>query len=387
MKNKNTILLLTVLFVSMLTRYSYAQSSTVGANYISTAVPFLTISPDSRTGAMGEAGVATSVDANSMFVNPAKYAFAESKMGVSLTYTPWLRNIVKDMNLSFLSGYYKLDDKQTLAASLRYFTLGDIIFRKNQVETPITRKPNEFSIDIAYSRKLSEYLSGGTAFRYIRSDLTQGQDVGGLATQAGNAFAVDVSVYYRKPFTSNRKNYVWSWGVNISNIGSKIAYTKEDEKEFIPTNLRLGSAIEYKLDDYNSITFAIDMNKLLVPTPDNGKLDIGGTPTVGSELSDKSVMSGIFSSFGDAPGGFKEEINEITWSLGAEYLYRKQFAVRAGYFYENENKGNRKYFTAGLGLKLNMFDVDMSYLIPTTQNNPLQNTLRFSLSANLDDLL
>jgi len=387
MKNKNTVLLLTVLFVSMLARYSYAQSSTVGANYISTAVPFLTISPDSRTGAMGEAGVATSVDANSMFVNPAKYAFAESKMGVSLTYTPWLRNIVKDMNLSFLSGYYKLDDKQTLAASLRYFTLGDIIFRKNQVETPITRKPNEFSIDIAYSRKLSEYLSGGTAFRYIRSDLTQGQDVGGLATQAGNAFAVDVSVYYRKPFTSNRKDYVWSWGVNISNIGSKIAYTKEDEKEFIPTNLRLGSALEYKLDDYNSITFAIDMNKLLVPTPDNGKLDIGGTPTVGSELSDKSVMSGIFSSFGDAPGGFKEEINEIAWSLGAEYLYRKQFAVRAGYFYENENKGNRKYFTAGLGLKLNMFDVDMSYLIPTTQNNPLQNTLRFSLSANLDDLL
>lgn len=387
MKNSIQILLLIAAIASVSIKFSFAQSSTVGANYISTAVPFLTISPDSRTGAMGEAGVATSVDANSMFVNPAKYAFVESKMGISLTYTPWLRNIVKDMNLSFLSGYYKIDDKQTLAASLRYFTLGDIVFRTSQDEPPITRNPNEFSIDIGYARKLSEYLSGGTAFRYIRSDLTQGQNVGGLATQAGNAFAVDVSVYYRKPFRYNRTDYVWSWGVNISNIGSKISYTKEDKKEFIPTNLRLGTALEYKLDAYNSLTFAIDMNKLLVPTPDDGILTVGGSPTVGSEVSDKSVMSGIFSSFGDAPGGFKEEFNEIAWSLGVEYLYRNQFAIRAGYFYEHENKGNRKYFTAGLGIKLNMFDIDMSYLIPTTQNNPLQNTLRFSLSAKLDDLL
>jgi hypothetical protein len=366
-----------------------AQTSTSGANYISTAVPFLTITPDSRAGAMGDAGVATSPDANSMHWNPAKFGMIDGNYGVAASYTPWLRDLVDDMSLAYLTGYYRLDKNQVLGASLRYFSLGEIIFLEDAQATPITQNPNEWSFDIAYSRKLSDYLSGGIAFRYIRSDLTKNQNVAGLETQAGNAFAADVSVYYRNEFRRNRRDMVWSWGINISNIGSKISYTNDDDKEFIPTNLKLGTAFQFELDRYNSLTIAADMNKLLVPTPSNGNIDNkpDGSVIVGANHSDKSVVGGIFSSFSDAPGGMGEEFKEISWSLGLEYWYQEQFAIRAGYYYEHEDKGNRKYFTTGLGVKLNMFDLDFSYLVPTTQNNPLKNTLRFTLTANLDKIV
>ncbi|WP_461630307.1 type IX secretion system outer membrane channel protein PorV [Labilibaculum euxinus] len=383
-----TSLLSILLFSNMET--SWAQTSTSGANYISTAVPFLTITPDSRAGAMGDVGVATSPDANSMHWNPAKFAMIDGNYGVAASYTPWLRDLVDDMSLAYLTGYYRLDKNQVLASSLRYFTLGEIIFLESENATPVSRNPNEWAFDIAYSRRLTDNLSGAIAFRYIRSDLTQAQYVAGVETQAGNAYSADISVYYQKEFKRNRKEILWSWGLNISNIGSKISYTTDDEKEFIPTNLRLGSALKFELDNYNSLTVAADFNKLLVPTPANGSLQDGednGTVIVGGQASNKSVMSGIFGSFSDAPGGMSEEFKEITWSLGLEYWYQKQFALRTGYYYEHEEKGNRKYFTAGLGVKLNMFDLDFSYLIPSTQNNPLKNTLRFTLTANIDKII
>ncbi|MBL4561105.1 MAG: type IX secretion system outer membrane channel protein PorV [Labilibaculum sp.] len=383
-----TSLLSILLFSNMET--SWAQSSTSGANYISTAVPFLTITPDSRAGAMGDVGVATSPDANSMHWNPAKFAMIDGNYGVAASYTPWLRELVEDMSLAYLTGYYRLDKNQVIASSLRYFTLGEIVFLESENATPVSRNPNEWAFDIAYSRRLTDNLSGAIAFRYIRSDLTQAQYVAGVETQAGNAFAADISVYYQKEFKRNRKEILWSWGLNISNIGSKISYTTDDEKEFIPTNLRLGSALKFELDRYNSLTIAADFNKLLVPTPTNGSLQDGednGTVIVGGQTSNKSVMSGIFSSFSDAPGGMSEEFKEMTWSLGIEYWYQKQFALRTGYYYEHEEKGNRKYFTAGIGVKLNMFDLDFSYLIPSTQNNPLKNTLRFTLTANIDKII
>jgi len=367
-----------------------AQTSTSGANYISTAVSFLTITPDSRAGAMGDAGVATSPDVNSMHWNPAKYAMIDGQYGVSASYTPWLRDLVDDMSIAYLTGYYRLDKNQVIGASLRYFSLGEIAFLERAEDIPVAKNPNEWAFDVAYSRRLTDQLSGGIAFRYIRSDLTQSQYVAGIETQAGNAFAADISVYYENEFRRNRRDMVWSWGLNISNIGSKISYTNDDEKEFIPTNLKLGTALKFELDRYNSLTIAADMNKLLVPTPSGGNLDEddnNGGVIVGSESSDKSVVSGIFSSFSDAPNGMSEEFKEVAWSLGLEYWYQEQFALRTGYYYEHEDKGNRKYFTAGLGVKLNMFDLDFSYLIPTTQNNPLKNTLRFSLTANLDKII
>ncbi|MDQ2177590.1 type IX secretion system outer membrane channel protein PorV [Marinifilum sp. D714] len=381
-------IVLCLLIVSGIGKVS-AQTSTSGANYISTAVSFLTITPNSRAGAMGDAGVATSPDVNSMHWNPAKFAMIDGNYGVSASYTPWLRDLVDDMSISYLTGYYRLDKNQVIGASLRYFSLGEIAFLERAEDIPVAQNPNEWAFDIAYSRRLSDEFSGGIAFRYIRSDLTQSQYVAGIETQAGNAFAADVSIYYQHEFRRNRRDMVWSWGLNISNIGSKISYTNDDEKEFIPTNLKLGTALKMELDRYNSLTIAADMNKLLVPTPNSGSLgeDDNGGVIVGSETSDKSVVSGIFSSFSDAPGGMGEEFKEIAWSLGLEYWYQEQFALRGGYYYEHEDKGNRKYFTAGLGVKLNMFDLDFSYLIPTTQNNPLKNTLRFSLTANLDKII
>ncbi len=367
---------------------SVAQTSTTGANYISTAVPFLTISPDARAGSMGDVGAATSPDANSMHYNPAKFAMTEGVSAVAVSYTPWLRDLVEDMNLAHLAGYYRLDQNQVLAASLRYFSLGQITFLQNAEDIPITQNPNEWAIDFAYSRRLSDNFSGAISFRYIRSDLTSSYS-GGIKTQAGNAYAADISVFYQKEINIGKNDVLWSWGANISNIGSKISYTSSDDnKEFIPTNLRLGTAFQFDLDNYNSFTIALDANKLLVPTPDNGELNEENNGViVGGQSSDKSVISGMLSSFGDAPGGIGEEFKEIAWSLGMEYWYQKQFALRAGYFYEHQDKGNRKYFTAGLGVKLNMFDLDFSYLIATTQNNPLKNTLRFSITANLDSLV
>jgi hypothetical protein len=380
---KVTIFILLAFYISVFKLN--AQTSTTGANYISTAVPFLTITPDSRSGAMGDVGVALSPDINSQHWNPAKYAFMQSKMGFSVSYTPWLRDIVNDINLGYLVGYKKLDDMQTISASLRFFTLGNIVFTNDDGFEQGTRSPNEFAIDMGYSRKLSDHLSAGIVFRYIRSDLTSGQYVGGEPTHAGNAFAADLSVYYKKDISISQFDSQWSWGANISNLGSKISYVKGAEKDYIPTNLKLGTAIKTNFDNSSSFTFSVDLNKLLVPTPNASELQSPeGSVVVGGYGSDKSVVSGVFSSFSDAPGGFSEEIKEVMWSLGAEYWYQKQFALRAGYFYESAEKGNRKYFTAGLGLRYDKFIFDFSYLIPTTQNNPLQNTIRFSLGFDLN---
>ena len=347
-------------------------------NALEYSVSFLTIAPDSRAGAMGDVGAATSPDYNSMHWNPAKYAFIDSDMGLSVSYTPWLRNLVNDINLGYLSFYKRIDNKQTVAATLLYFDLGDIQFTDEFGDYNGQHTPYELSIDVAYARSFSEKISGGIAFRYIRSDITGGAFVGDAETKAGNAVAADVSMYYiNDEINLADKNGTFSFGLNISNIGSKISYT-EVEKDFLPTNLKIGTAFKYDLDDYNSLTLAFDINKFLVPTPPatNGDTIIAGYDP------DVSVPEGMIQSFYDAPGGWEEELHELKYSIGAEYWYANQFAVRAGYFHEYATKGNRKYFSVGAGLKLNVFTIDFSYLLPVKQNNPLANTVRFTLGLD-----
>jgi hypothetical protein len=362
------------------------QATTSGANTITTAVPFLSITPDSRAGGMGDAGVGTTPDLSSQHWNPAKYVFMESDMGVSLSYSPWLRALVDDINLAYLVGYKKIDDVQTISSSLRYFSLGDIIFTSEFAEFMGQQSPNEFAFDLGYSRLLSEVFSGAVAVRYIRSDLTGGQLINGVESKAGNSFAADVAFYYHTQFRANRKDNIFSAGINIQNIGAKISYTDGEIKDFIPTMMKLGAAYTTELDEYNTFTFAFEANKLLVPTPpaDTTLFEDGAIIYPGGINSDKSVIAGVFSSFTDAPGGFKEELQEINLSVGVEYWYNKQFALRAGYFYEHENKGNRTFLTAGAGFKMNVFALDFSYLLPTQRNHPLENTLRFTLSFDVE---
>lgn len=383
---KITVLLLCVIWVGIFSKSVQAQKSTTnGANVVTTGVPFLTIAPDSRAGAMGDVGAATSPDVNSQHWNAAKYAFTESEMGIALSYTPWLRSLVSDMNLAYLVGYKRLDDRQTISSSLRYFTLGDIQFMDKNGYNTGNQSPNEFAIDMGYIRLLSDKFSGAVALRYIRSDLTGGQTVNDVETHAGNSFAADVAFYYQNEIRMNRKNSTIAAGINISNIGSKISYTEGETKDFIPTNMKLGVSYKTEMDRYNTISFMFDINKLLVPTPKSDSiLTEGGVVAPVGFSSDKSVIGGIFSSFGDAPGGMSEELKELTFSVGAEYWYNKQFAIRAGYFYEDPTKGNRKFFTAGAGLKMNVFALDFSYLLPVAQNNPLANTLRFTLSFDFE---
>lgn len=364
-------------------------------NVVQSAVPFLTIAPDSRAGAMGDAGVATSPDINSMHWNPAKYAFIETKAGIAISYTPWLRNLVNDIDLATLAGFYRIDNQQVVSGSLVYFSLGEIDFRDAQGAALKQGKPNEFSLDVAYSRLFGDNFSGGIAFRYIRSDLASGTSVSGVEAKAGQAVAADISAFYNRKIKLSDKDGKLAFGMNISNIGTKMSYTDElKNKNFLPINMRLGGALTVNYDSYNTMTFTADLNKLLIPTPpvvlqskitgedslvNNKRVIIGKEPDV-------PVVVGMFQSFSDAPGGFKEEIKEITYSLGVEYWYRKQFAIRAGYFHEAQTKGNRKYFTMGCGLKLNVFGLDFSYLVPTAANNPLANTLRFTLTFDFDAL-
>jgi hypothetical protein len=362
------------------------QATTSGANTITTAVPFLSITPDSRAGGMGDAGVGTTPDLTSQHWNPAKYAFMESEMGVSLSYSPWLRNLVDDMNLAYLVGYKKIDDVQTVSSSLRYFSLGDIMFTSDFGEFMGQQSPNEFAIDLGYSRLLSDVFSGSVTLRYIRSDLTGGQLINGVESKAGNSYAADVAFYYYNEFRANRRDNIFSAGINIQNIGAKISYTDGEVKDFIPTMLKLGAAYTTELDNYNKFTFAVEANKLLVPTPpkDTTLFEEGAIIYPGGINSDKSPIAGIFTSFGDAPGGMKEELQEINFSAGVEYWYNNQFALRAGYFWEHENKGNRKFLTAGAGFRMNVFALDFSYLLPTQRNHPLENTLRFTLSFDVE---
>ena len=375
----------TIIILLALGRVALSQNATVNqltgqVNTITTAVPFLIIAPDARSGALGDAGVASSPDANSMHWNPAKYAFVEKNMGVAISYSPWLRALVPDINLAYLSAYKAFGKKQTFAMSLLYFSLGDITFTDVVGTTTGQFRPNEFSIDVAYSRKLSDNFSGGVALRYIYSNLTGGAYVGGSASHAGNAVAADVSGYYQKKFKIKESPSRFAAGINISNIGSKISYTETTQKDFIPINLRIGPSFSIDLDKYNTISVLLDFNKLLVPTPNR----TDSTQTLNN--TDVSLASGIFNSFSDAPGGFKEEMREFNIATGVEYWYDKQFAIRTGFFYEDKLKGNRKYFTVGAGVKYNVFGLDFAYLIPIEQKNPLENTLRFTLTFDMDAL-
>ena len=353
-------------------------------NVILTAVPFLRITPDARSGAMGDVGIAVSPDANSMHFNASKLAFAQNDAAISATYTPWLRSLgLNDVYLAYVSGYKRLNDLQALGFGLRYFSLGSIQFTDPNGEILNTGKPNEFEVSAAYSRKLSENFSAGVTAKFIYSNLAQGKQVEGEIIGAGTAGAADLSFTYDAPVKLGNTDADLTLGAVVSNIGSKITYTRSINKDFIPTNLGLGGALKLNFDDYNSLTFATDINKLLVPTPcpldDIEACDSSPEDGVRDYLQQSSI-SGIFSSFGDAPGGFAEEMQELMFSFGAEYWYDNQFAVRAGYYTEHKQKGARRYLTIGLGLRYNIFGLNFSYLVPTTnQRNPLDNTLRFSL--------
>jgi hypothetical protein len=365
------------------------QDADQDINTITTAVPFLLIAPDSRAGSMGDCGVATTPDANSMHWNPAKLAFVDDDMGFSVSYSPWLQALVNDINLAYLSFYRRIDKMQAFGASLRYFSMGEITFTDKAGESLGTFNPNEFSIDAAYSRKFSDNFSGAVSLRYIYSNLTGNFFVGGSESRPGQALATDVSAFYHKKLKVDNRNSILAFGINISNIGNKISYTETTQRDFIPINLRLGPSFTIELDKYNVLLFTADINKLLVPTPPiYARNDTTGHAIIGPDGNyviangmdpNRSVVSGMFQSFSDAPGGFSEEMKEFTWAFGVEYWYDKQFAIRGGYFHESQYKGNRKYFTLGAGLKYNVFGLDFAYLIPTEQRHPLENTLRFTL--------
>ena len=393
--NSKIISILSLIVVSLSSFTLFAQTSPpniVGQNddrrVITTAVPFLSITPDARAGAMGDVGVATSADANSIHWNPAKLVFIDYNMGFSLSYSPWLSRIINDMSLSYLSGYYKISKEQAVAVSLRYFDLGDIFFTDANNIQQGRFNPKELAIDATYSRKLSEELALGVTARYVHSNLTGNFSSSTIEAKPGNTASVDIAMYYTKEY----QNSNLSFGANISNIGAKLSYSNEANKDFIPINLRIGSAYTMYLDPYNKITFALDFNKLLVPTPPVYARDENGAIIVDPETNEpviergkdpnRPLLSGMFGSFADAPDGFSEEMQEIMIGFGGEYWYNNTFAGRIGYFYENSNKGNRKYLTLGLGFRYNVFGIDFAYLVPQQQDHPLAETLRFSLVFN-----
>jgi Type IX secretion system protein PorV len=364
-----------LVLLSGLTLTAFAQADRK-INVVTTSVPFLRISPDARAGGMGEVGIATAPDANSPFWNLAKTAFNESEGGLSLTYTPWLRRLqLNDVYLATVTGYYKLSDQEAIAGSLRYFSLGNIQFTDNLGNDFGSFRPREFSFDAGYTRKLSEKMGLGVALRYINSNLAGGQVVNGTTYKAGSTVSGDLSWFYTG---QNQVGEGWNLGATLTNLGGKIGYTNDaKQKDFIPANLGIGAAHSWVFDESNKLTFGVDVNKLLVPTP----------PAVGDSAGlvayrSKSVVSSWFSSFGDAPGGFGEELREFQVSGGFEFVYQDQFALRAGYHYEDATKGNRKYFTLGAGLKYNVFGLNVSYIIPSgsgINQNPLSNTLRFGI--------
>ena len=392
--NKLTMLRKTWLILGLgliVAKTSNAQLSQIEAaeeiniNTITTAVPFLGIAPDSRSGGMGDAGVALSADANSLHWNPSKMAFAENEMEVALSYSPWLRELVNDMNLAYLSGYKKISDEQAVGVALRFFSLGTITFTDEQGTAIRDFKPAEFSFDVGFSQKLSEKFSGGIAARFINSNLTGGTTIAGTNSRPGRAVGVDVSFFYTNPdLEIADKDATWNWGLNISNIGNKMSYTETAERDFLPCNMRLGTALQMDMNEYNSLTLTIDANKLLVPTPPQYDPD-DPTQIIAGEDPDVGVATAIFQSFNDAPEGFSEELREINLGGGLEYWYDKQFAFRTGFFSEHYTKGNRQFITLGAGLVYQKFEIDMSYLISTRNQNPLANTLRFSLKLNLDE--
>lgn len=364
-------------------------------NPVTTGVTSLSIAPDARGASMGDLGAATEPDVNSQFWNPSKYAFAYSQGGVSLSYTPWLRKLINDIFLANVSGYFKIGsgDNQALSASIRYFSLGEVNTGDGEGDVGQSLNPYELSVDVGYSRKLSEKFSMGVVFRYIYSDLGFNTSSSGDQLTGASAFSADISGYFQSWPVIGRSECQFAWGWNISNIGTKVSYDNGNSPAFLPTNLRLGTSFTFPLADYHNLAINLDANKLLVPTrPRESDYDTS-TPEGQREYNDAledwenmSSITGIFKSFTDAPGGFKEELREITWSLGAEYSYNNQFFLRAGYFYENAMKGNRQYFGLGAGFSLNVVRLDASYMLATAQTSPLDQTLRFTLSFDMDGL-
>lgn len=353
-------------------------------NPVKTSVTSQTIAPDARSAGLGDVGVATDPDVVSQYWNPAKYPFTISRAGVALNYTPWLRELVNDMDLAYLAGYYRIGDYSAVSASLRYFSLGEVFLGTS--DDAMTINPYEMSLDVAYSLMLSETFSIGAAVRWIYSDLTYDYT---SDTAPGSAFAADLACYYQNYINLGQRECQLGLGLNISNIGSKISFGGDNNSEFIPTNMRLGASLMIPIDEYNRFTIAADANKLLVPTypkQEDGESTEDYQERVQKNYYDVSSISGIFKSFGDAPGGLKEELQEVQWSVGGEYVYHDKFALRAGYHHESANKGNRKYFTVGAGFKMSVFSLDAGYVIATAKSNPLDQTLRFSLSFDMDGL-
>jgi len=367
----------------------YAQETSGKTTFapISTQVPSLSIAPDARGGSMGDNGVSSLPDINSQYWNPSKYAFMESKAGVSLSYTPWLRKLVNDVALANLTGYYKFgrNDNQAIGASLRYFSLGDVSERENTGDVPIYTNPYEMAFDVGYNTKLSENYSMGVTFRYIRSDMgVDPQD----EKHAGNAVAADISGYLEKYVMMGGAEALWSMGYNASNMGSKISYDGGTTTYFLPTKLQLGTGLLYPLDQYNSIGVYLELSKYMVPSVPIRKEGESDADFSKRQENYKTMgsIAGIFKSFSDSPNGFKGELDEVMASLGLEYCYNNQFFMRGGYFYENQNVGNRKYFSFGAGFRMSVFQLDAAYLVSTVQSNPLDQTLRFSLSFDMDGL-
>jgi hypothetical protein len=381
MNKKIGIIALAAFLVSVQTQ---AQDKKNMFNPVNASVTSQTIAPDARAAGMGDVGVATDPDVNSQYWNPAKYPFCISRAGVALNYTPWLRQLVSDMDLAYLAGYYRIGDYSAVSGSLRYFSLGEVF--TDMSDEAMTINPYEMSLDLAYSLMLSEKFSIAAGVRWIYSDLTYDYTDD---TSPGSAFAADIACYYNNYFNLGSRECQLGLGLNISNIGSKITFGGSNESEFIPTNMRLGASLMVPVDEYNRFSISADANKLLVPTypvQEEGESSEDYIERGKREYYDVSSISGIFKSFSDAPNGFSEELQEINWSVGAEYVYHDQFSIRGGYHHEAENKGNRKYFTLGAGFRMSVFALDVGYVMATAKSNPLDQTLRFSLTFDMDGI-
>lgn len=353
-------------------------------NPVEHAVISQTIAPDARAAGMGDVGAATDPDVNSQYWNPAKYPFCISRAGIALNYTPWLRQLVNDIDLAYVAGYYRIGDYSAVSGSLRYFSLGEVMTSEDA--NAMTVNPYEMSIDVAYSLMLSETFSIAAGIRWLYSDLRYDYSE---ESSPASAFAADLAMYYNNYFNIGSRECQLGLGMNISNVGSKITYYGDEQSQFLPANMRIGASLMVPVDEYNRFSIAADANKLLVPTVPaqlEGESSADYRQRVIDEYSDVGSISGIFKSFSDAPGGFKEELEEIQWSVGAEYVYHDQFSLRAGYHHESQSKGNRKYFTVGGGFRMNVFSLDVGYVISTAQSNPLDQTLRFSLSFDMDGI-
>lgn len=389
MNMKINIRTIAAALLAMIAINAKAQDKRAMFNPIHTALVSQTIAPDARSAGMGDVGAATDPDVNSQYWNPAKYPFCISRAGLALNYTPWLRSLVSDMDIAYLAGYYRIGDYSAVSASLRYFSLGEVFVGTDgtgDISNAQTINPYEMSFDVAYSLMLSEKFSIAAGVRYLMSDMTYKSDE---EKSASSAFAADISCYYNNYINIGSRECQLGLGLSISNIGSKIKFNGDENSEFIPTNMRLGAALMVPIDEFNRFTIAADANKLLVPTypqQNEGETTEDYNKRVEDEYYNLSSISGMFKSFGDAPGGFKEEMQEVNWSIGAEYVYNDKFTLRAGYHNEAENKGNRKYFTVGAGFRMSAFTLDCGYVIATAKSNPLDQTLRFTLGFDMDGL-